>query len=271
VDQTRLADATKLKIAVAFALAAVVAYWLPRAAEGGLEPPLSRLVVAGALIGALTTGILFIALRYDLAMPVTVGLYAVAYNALIVSVKFVFGPAGLYEVNRTHDLSSDLSDPTMAVIGGGLVLVLYVAVYYVLYRFTRRRLERGEEGESRSGVSRTWIVLPVMVAGYLFAAGGALVVLAIPLLLASGGIEYIQFVFSSTYGLAVGLALAGATGLAALAFRDVGKRARLAGDLGILVAFFWLGLAFLVLYQALWVVYILVLTSLWPLRVVVPK
>ena len=169
------------------------------------------------------------------------------------------------------DLSSDLSDPMMAFLGGGFVLALYVAVYYVLYRFTRRRLEREREGIGRRNLSRAWLVLALLGAAYLFGAGGALVILAIPLLFAGGGIEYVQFVFSSSYGLAVGLALAGATGLAALAFRDVGERARLAGDIGILVAFFWVGLAFLVLYQVLWVVYVLVLTSLWPLRVVVPK
>lgn len=271
VPQRLPSDATWLKIGAAFALALAVAYWLPGAAEGGNEPPVSRLVVAGALIGALTTGVLFVALRYDLALPLTAALYAVAYNGLVVAVKFVFGPAGLYEVNQTVDLSSDLSDPTMAFLGGGFVLALYVAVYYVLYRFTRRRLEREREGVGRRNLSRAWLVLPLLGAAYLFGAGGALVILAIPLLFAGGGIEYVQFVFSSSYGLAVGLALAGATGLAALAFRDVGERARLAGDIGILVAFFWVGLAFLVLYQVLWVVYVLVLTSLWPLRVVVPK
>ena len=45
---------------------ACVASWLPGAAGGGNELPVSRLVVAGALIGALTTGVLFVALRYDL-------------------------------------------------------------------------------------------------------------------------------------------------------------------------------------------------------------
>ena len=270
VSRARL-DAAWLKIAVAFALALGVAYWLPRAAEGGSKPPLSTLVVAGALIGVLTTTALFVALRYDLALPATVALYAVAYNALVVFVKFVFGPAGLYEVNRQVDLSSDLGDPLEAALGAAVVLALYVAAYYAIYRFTRKRLERQAERLPRRDLAATWLVLPVMVVGYLFATSGALVVLAIPLFFAAGGIEYVQFVFSSSFALAVALSLAGATALATLAFRDVGARARLAGDVGILVSFFWVGLAFLVLYQALWVVYVLVLTSLWPLRVVVPK
>jgi hypothetical protein len=43
------------------------------------------------------------------------------------------------------------------------------------------------------------------------------------------------------------------------------------GNAAVLVSFFWLGLYFLVLYHVLWVVYVLVLFSLWPLKVVVPK
>jgi hypothetical protein len=85
VAETRVTDSTRLKIGAAFALAAAVAYWLPRAAEEGTQPPLSMLVVAGALIAALTTGVLFTALRFDFVLPVTVALYAVAYNGLIVA------------------------------------------------------------------------------------------------------------------------------------------------------------------------------------------
>lgn len=35
--------------------------------------------------------------------------------------------------------------------------------------------------------------------------------------------------------------------------------------------FFWVGVSLLAVYHVLWVVYILVLTTIWPLRVVVPK
>ena len=263
-----LAPRTWLKLGAAFALALAVAYWLPRAASGGTQPPLSMLVVAGALIGALTTAALFLTVRFDLSAPWTVAAYAVGYNALVVLVKFVFGPAGLYEVNAHTDLDSDLGDPVLAVAGAAAVLALYLVAFYAVYWFTKRRLQ---QVEGRTSITRAWIFLPVVVVGYLLATSGALVVLVLPLIFASAGLEYVSFVFSSSYSLAVGLSLAAATGLAALAFRDVAARAQLVGDLGVLVSFFWLGAAFLVLYHAIWVVYILVITSLWPLRVVVPK
>jgi hypothetical protein len=56
-----------------------------------------------------------------------------------------------------------------------------------------------------------------------------------------------------------------------LAFRSAAERAQILGDAAVFVSFFWVGLAFLALYHALWVVYILVLTSIWPLKVVSAK
>jgi hypothetical protein len=256
-----------LEVAVAFGLAALVARWLPGAGGEGAVPPLSVLVTAGALIGAVTTGALFLVLRLDLGLPATTALYAVAFNVLVVLVKFVWGPAGLYEVNRELDLSSELGDPLMATFAAAFVFALYFAAYYAVYRFTKRRLLEQE----RRGLGGAWVILPLLVVGYLAATGGILGVLLLPLFFAAGGIEYVQFVFSSSYSLAVGLALAAATGLAALAFRDVAAQARLVGDVGLLVSFFWVGLAFLAVYHAVWVVYVIALTVLWPLRVVVPK
>src|SRR5436190_1681272 len=59
--------------------------------------------------------------------------------------------------------------------------------------------------------------------------------------------------------------------LAALAFDATSKRADAVGDATMYMSFFWVGLYFLALYHVLWVVYVLVLTSMWPLKVVTPK
>lgn len=61
------------------------------------------------------------------------------------------------------------------------------------------------------------------------------------------------------------MALAGAT------LGSTAERAQLVGEVALLVSVFWVGLAFLALYHALWVIYVLVLTSIWPLRVITPK
>ncbi len=42
-------------------------------------------------------------------------------------------------------------------------------------------------------------------------------------------------------------------------------------DYGTIVTVFWLGLGFLALFHVLWIVYVLVLGSIWPFKTVVPK
>lgn len=270
----RLIPATAwLKVVVAFGLAALVATWLPSASGFGSTPPTGELVVSASLIAALTTAALVMVLRFDLGLPATAVLYTVGFNVLIVIVKFVWGPAGLYEVNIEvgRDLSSELGDPYQASIAAFIVFALYIAVYFAIYRFTKRRLERQMDTSTTRPVGGSWLLMLVVIAVFFMATGGGLVVLALPLFFGAGGIEYIQFVFSSAFSLAIAFALVAATSLAALAFHDVGERARVVGDAGLLVAFFWVGLAFLVVYHVVWVIYVVALTALWPLRVVVPK
>jgi hypothetical protein len=107
--------------------------------------------------------------------------------------------------------------------------------------------------------------------GGAYALAGAGIVLLVVFGLGRVGGEYVDFALSSSVSVLIAVALAGAGSLAALAFKDARDQAEIVGDAALLVSFFWLGLAFLALYHVLWVVYILVLTAVWPLKVVVPK
>ena len=113
-------------------------------------------------------------------------------------------------------------------------------------------------------------MLPLVI-GSVGLAGSAGAVILVPLLIVASSGQYLSLVFSSGASLLIAIALAGATTLAGLAFTSVADRARVVGDATVFMSFFWLGLYFLALYHILWVVYILVLTTVWPLKVVVPK
>jgi hypothetical protein len=143
-------------------------------------------------------------------------------------------------------------------------------VYALIYRPFRRRVVATHPAKRRK-VVLAGIAFPVIVVALLL-AGSASAFIIVPLLLvAAPGAEYLGFVFSSSVALLIVVALVTACVLAAAAFRSAADRAQLVGDASILVSFFWLGLFFLVLFHVLWVVYMLVLFSLWPLKVVVPK
>jgi hypothetical protein len=191
---------------------------------------------------------------------------------IVIVVKFVLAPRGFYEVNQLRQLDGWISidDPIMATLAAALVFALYAGAYVVLYRLFRSRLEHLDVHDPLPRVfTRRRLVWAIVIGVLVLASGGgALVLLVIPL---GAGYEYLDFVFSSTLSLLIALALAGATGLATLAFHSASKRATVVGDAALFMGFFWLGLFFLALYHVLWVVYVLVLTSIWPLKVVTPK
>lgn len=264
-----------LKLLLAFALAGVAAALVLRGDGGGeATPPVETLVLAGSLITALTIGALWWGLRSDLGLPAKVAVYAVGFNALVVLVKFVLAPSGFYEVNRSVPLEVLFvrpDDPAGALAIGMIVLGLYLGAYWAIYELARRWVERTAALDRPEGRIRTrHVVVAMAVGGLLIAGTGGALVLLLPLALFDG-LEYLHFVFTSSLSLVIGFALAGATALAALAFRSVAERAAVVGDAAVLLSFFWLGLYFLALYHALWVVYVLILTSIWPIKVVVPK
>jgi len=254
--------AVAAKVAVGFGLALLAAVFVPRTGGEGEVPELATLLATGVLVGAATTGALYLALRRDLGVPASIALFAVGYNALVVLVKFVLSPEALYEHSEAGTLEAliDPSDTLAATFISASVFVLYAAALGVVYRVCRRRLV-----ERRRPSWKRVLVIALLTGAVLFATGG------LPLLLLFGGLEYIDFVFSSAVSGLVALSLGGAVALAAVAFRSTAERAQLVGEVALLVSVFWIGLAFLALYHALWVVYVLVLTTIWPLKVITPK
>ena len=260
-----------LKIAAGFVIALAPAKFVPHG--GGTTPLVKTLLLSAVLIALATTAALYAVLRFDLGLPVAACLFAVGFNVLVVLVKFLLAPKGYYEVNQNVDLNGPtLDSPFVAVVVASTIFALYLGVYYGVYRLFRAQVEHLiEEDAQRGGLRLRHAVLAILGGVVLLSGGSAALVLLLPLVLASSSLEYLSFVLQSSVSLLVGLALAGAVSLAVLAFRSAAERAQILGDAAVFVSFFWVGLAFLALYHALWVVYILVLTSIWPLKVVLAK
>jgi uncharacterized membrane protein YidH (DUF202 family) len=83
-------------------------------------------------------------------------------------------------------------------------------------------------------------------------------------------LSYLLYIFT-TFGAAITLALILAAVLAYKSFDEVEKRAVRLGDATLLASFFWLGLALIVLYHVMWIVFLLTLVRIWPFRTYTPK
>jgi hypothetical protein len=225
------------------------------------------LLTTAVLVSFVCAVALFWGIRSDLGLPTTVALYAVAFNIIVIVIKLTLGLHGYYDTNQAKDVETPLNSGLLAVFAAILIFVLYAGVYYGLYRLFGGRLERMRDQLPRRS-ARGWAVAAVVGFLLLIGSGGAILLFLLPLF---GGLEYLGFVFSSAVGTLVAIALTGATGLAAVAFASASDRARIVGDAALFASFFWFGLYFLALYHVLWVVYILALTSIWPLKVVTAK
>src|SRR5919198_178672 len=260
-----------LKLAAAGALSFVVVALVPHTVSAnGSVPPVRMLLVTAVLVGLICAGALFWGIQSDLSLPTKVAVYTVGFNALVIVVKLVLAPHGYYEVNQVTDVETPIDNGFAAVLAAVLVFALYLAAYVVLYRLFRRRIQHLAvlDPVPRLFGSRALVLSVVVGVLLLVGSGGALLIVLLPLF---GGLEYLGFIFSSTGSGLIALALAGATSLAALAFDASSERARVVGDATLFMSFFWVGLYFLALYHVLWVVYVLVLTSIWPLKVVTTK
>jgi hypothetical protein len=262
-----------VKVLGSFLLAGVAVAVLPRVSSGGTQPPVGTLLAVGILVGGVTSAALFLGISRDMKLPARVGIFFVAYNALIVLVKFVLAPAGLYQVNRERWFQATFGTKGIVWLSAALVLVLYVVAFTVLYLGARRSLgTRVTPSKRNRGVPRERSVRKLvigLIVGVLAVVGLSL--LALLSVFGGGGAQYLEFVFSSGLALLIAVALGLASVLLVMGFRSVEDRTRAVADAAALLNLFWLGIAFLLLFHVLWVVYVLVLTSIWPLKTVVPK
>jgi hypothetical protein len=263
-----------VKLVVAALLSVAVVVLAPHTVSaGGDVPPGRMLLMTATIIGVICSVLLFWGLRSDARLPVKVAVYAVVFNVVVIVVKFALAPRGFYEVNQHKDIDGTfgtIDNGWGAAIAAACIFFLYLGVFLTLYRTFRAKIEHlgADDPVPRFARGRNFVIGIVVLTILLVASGGALLLLLLPL---AGGIEYLDFVFSSSLSLAIGVLLACATAFAALAFSSAADRARLVGDASVFMSFFWVGLYFLALYHVLWVVYVLVLTSIWPLKVVTPK
>jgi hypothetical protein len=246
---------------------------IPRLFIRPVQPNFLLFLDAGVAVIALTAGLFGFLDRLGMGFGRTVLVLAAGYNALIAAVKLGLAPAALYRANSVEPFDASVQDPNsliyyLAVAFG--VLLLYVLVFGVMYRLFRRRFRRrslsSEAPRARRVSGR--VLVAILVAVVVIAV--SLLWVAPLLYVGLPTLSYLVYIFS-TFGVAITLALALAAFLAYRTFDEVEKQAAHLGDATLLATFFWLGLALIVLYHVMWVVFLLTLVSIWPFQTYTPK
>jgi hypothetical protein len=248
-------------IAVAFGAALLAAWSLPRLDEAlnpdAHAPGLISFLGVGLVVLAITTLLLVVGLRRFLPKTGVFLAAALGYNALLISVKFGLGPINVYVESERSGfiiLNDPLAFPGLAAI----TAILYGTAFFVLYLIYRAGMQR------RLGVTVALErrIVQLFVVMFILAVVGAATLIGL-----GGFLEYALSVFlTSVVGLLIAIALVGAIVLCSLAFKEATDQSAMLRNVSLLSTFAWVGLAFIAAYHILWLVFLLTLISLWPLR-----
>lgn len=259
---------------IIFSLAGgVAAAVLPFVAKGfgnGDQPTVPQLAITGVVMIIFTT----ILLSY-VARTIGLGkawlLMAILYNSAIAIIKFVISPSALYgQVYIAGSEPFSSVSPLGNILTGVVVVLLYVLAFKLIYAASRKRLQRNLSSQGNDDQPKPKLQdLGFKIAlGIAVAVGtGFCVLFILPFF---SGASYLVPVFIGGGSLLIGalmLALFGAIG----AFERVTATAIELRDGSILATFFWLGLSLILIYHALWIIYMTVMVSIWPFKIIAPS
>jgi hypothetical protein len=224
----------------------------------GTTPPAILFAASGVVI-AIVGGVCVSGAARAAGSTVRVAIALAGGFASIAVAKFAFGPLGLYEANQERPIQSLFTtSPVVVLLFTAVgVFAIYVVALWLIATTIRRRAEGSVSGVSTFGA----------IVGIVF---GAAWILAIGVVL-GGAASYLSFIAASSAAVGVALALGLAMVLITTAFAATGIEFKTPGEISTYVSLFALALAFLVVFQVLWIVFMLVLASIWPLRTVTPK
>jgi hypothetical protein len=246
-------------------------------------------------VGLIINFFMIVSLYFVMKNSLNIGsqflLFTFLYNALVVIVKFSLAPYSLYIVNQNNPFvvynffafinliaKNGVMQPLPLFIMAATVFILYCIVFWFIYFLFRRKLKYELTAiDKNTTLSLNQIQnkilatvgLIVLVGVVIWVSGGALI---IPLLfIISPMVDYISYVFSIWVSVSIAFSLIIAVYFVTKSFKTAKEQAILMKNAFILTSLFWIGVSFLLLYHALWVIYLFILTTLWPLKVTTPN
>src|SRR3954453_9985998 len=138
-------------------------------------------------------------------------------------------------------------------VGVGVLYIAAIWIFAVMFR----------PAEPPDGPS-------VTVAVGLTALGIAATIATSIVMSAAAG-QYVEFAITGLEAGGIALALFVAACLVAVAFRGTAVRSKALGQVSMYISVLWVAIAFLVVFQVLWIVFLLAIVAIWPFKSVTPK
>jgi hypothetical protein len=220
-------------------------------------PPTSMFAAAGLLmsiVGFVTVAIAARRAGTTLRAAIALG----GGFAAIALAKFAMGPVALFQGNRRTEISSLVSMDSGALVLWIAVSILVLYVGAVWFLAAALRPAPPPDGPSYK---------PALVCLLIAVAGG----IGTTIFVTTAAGTYLAFIITGLEATGIAVALFAATFLVAAAFRDTARQSRALGATSMYVTVAWVAICFLLVFQVLWIVFLLAVVAIWPLKTVTPK
>jgi hypothetical protein len=242
------------------------------------SPGMFTFVGVALTLTLLTAFTLYFGLKSNFGLPRKFFLFAILYNVCFIVVKFSLALAITYNQASNRGDGGLVDFRVAAPVIAAIVFALYLGVFLIVMDVNRSYVKNvpgpeGTQARTETGNRKTGS----RVGGFLISALAGLVMFVVVgfilLIVAffTGALDYFLTVLFSPPGVVVALLLLATLLFLQLAFSTVTKRATVVRDMAIFMSFVWIGIAFLVAFHALWIVFVLIVASIWPLQLLVPK
>lgn len=178
--------------------------------------------------------------------------------AAIAIAKFGMGPTALYQGNGVEPFQNvgGARSGGMVVLIAVVVGALYLAATWLLaVLFRPTEPPDGPSGKVVIGLTAFAVAAVIFASFFISTAAN----------------QYIDFAMTGLEASGIALALFVAAGLVAVAFRGTAVRSKALGKASMYITVLWVAIAFLLVFQVLWVVFLLAIVSIWPFKSVTPK
>jgi hypothetical protein len=238
----------------------------------GERPAITTILGVGLGMSICMTATVYWSVVREMRHRNRVFLYTFAFNGLLVIIKFVASPTAVYDASALHLTVFDpfqfggLPVTVLALVIFGAYSVAGLVIYLIFRARVRNAIDRAL-GTVAAKPHRHRLLVMGLIALAIIATGaaGGFIIVLIPVW------SYISILGGTATGVSTAILLVGVLTFASRAFSSVAEEAIALRDLSVLTTFFWLALALLAVYHLLWIVYMLLLVSLFPLKFVAPK
>jgi len=171
--------------------------------------------------------------------------------------KFGIGPTALFQGNQT-----DVIQNAGGVSSGGMVVVIAIAVgcLYLAAIWVLAVLFRPAGPPDGPNGNAALALLGIGLAALLLTG-----------IVTTAASQYVTWATTGLEATGLAVALFVAAGLVAAAFHETSVRAKALGHASMYMTVLWVAIAFLLVFQVLWIVFLLAIVATWPFRSVTPK